>query len=201
MDETAATDKGSGTPFDALAAAAAATQADGLPPVHLWNPDHCGDIQLEIRRDGGWFYQGSRIGRERLVRLFSRILRKDDDGRTYLVTPHEKVVVHVEIAPFLAVRVDMTEEAGVRRLFAKTNVGDVIEIGEDHPIWVERDADTGEPVPLMRVRDRLDALFTRPAYFELVQHAEARETPEGEVLGLAVGEGFFPLGAPGEHCV
>src|ERR1700685_3465251 len=120
--------------------AAAKTQAPGrgLPPVHLWNPAHCGEIDIVIRRNGLWFHEGTPIGREALVRLFSTILRKDPDG-IYLVTPVEKMKITVEDAPFVAVRVDREGEA----LKFLTNVGDLVEAGPENQIRVEMDP-TGE---------------------------------------------------------
>ncbi len=87
----------------------AADPKRGLPPVDRWNPPFCGDIDMEIRADGTWFYMGTPIGREALVRLFSTVLRRDEDGKTYLVTPVEKVGIRVEDAPFLAVEMMRTE--------------------------------------------------------------------------------------------
>ena len=108
-----------------------------LPPVHLWNPEHCGDIDMRIKADGSWWHEGTRIGREKLVRLFSTILRKDEDGETYLVTPYEKVIVHVEDAPFLAIRVDRAGAPGPdQRLVFTTNVGDFAVAGPDLPLRV-----------------------------------------------------------------
>lgn len=211
MGDTAARDDDASGRLDTLAAAARASAEDGFPPVHKWEPPYCDDIGLEIRRDGEWRHQGAPILRQPLVAVFSRILRKDDDGRHYLVTPVEKVLVRVAIAPFMAVRVDAVEgrdedednykdpgEAG-RRLFVTTNVGDVFELGPGHRVWVETDPETGAPIPLARVRARLDALFTRPAFFELVELAEERETADGPQLGVAAGGAFFPLAAPGAH--
>jgi hypothetical protein len=157
----------------------AADRADGgeqgLPPVHRWNPSHCGDIGMEIRRDGSWWAEGSRIGRESLVKLFARILRKDDDGLHYLVTPHEKVVVQVAAAPFLAVRLDVAGAGADRRLRFTTNLGDVVDAGPARPIRVETDALTAEPTPFVLVRARLEALMTRPVFYDLVEHAEERD--------------------------
>jgi hypothetical protein len=162
---------------------AAAAFADGgaaaAPPVHLWRPAHCGDIGMEIRRDGSWWRGGSRIGRERLVKLFARILRKDDDGHHYLVTPHEKVVVRVEIAPFTAVRLDVLGSGEERRLRFTTNLGDEVDAGPDRPIRVETDPRTGEPRPFVLVRARLEALLTRPVFFALVDCAEAEACDDG----------------------
>ena len=185
---------------DVLMAAQAASE-DGLPPVHLWDPPHCGDIGMEVRRDGSWWYQGSPIGRERIVRLFSRILRRDDDGLHYLVTPVEKVVVHVEVAPFLAVRADVAGEGPDQKLVFTTNVGDVFTAGPEAPIQVDTDPETLEPKPCVRVRARLDALVTRPVFFELVEMAEERESNEGAVLGVWSDGAFFPLGPAAAHHV
>src|SRR5580704_11106738 len=154
--------------------AAAKTQAPGrgLPPVHLWNPAHCGDIDIRIRRDGVWFHEGTPIGREALVRLFSTVLRKDPDG-FHLVTPVEKMRITVEDAPFIAVRVDVVGEA----LRFTTNVGDVVEAGAENPIRVEMAAQTGEPRPYLHVRRGLEALIARPVFYELAELAEEHETP------------------------
>ena len=81
----------------------------GLPPVERWNPEYCGEIDMEIRADGTWFYLGTPIGRAPLVRLFSTVLRKDEDGETYLVTPVEKIGIRVEDAHFLAVEMHVDD--------------------------------------------------------------------------------------------
>jgi hypothetical protein len=136
--------------------AAMAAQGDGkargLPPVHLWHPAHCGDIDIVIKRDGLWFHEGSPIGREALVKLFASILRLDPDGY-HLVTPAEKMKITVEDAPFMAVRVDQVGDA----LRFLTNVGDEVEAGPDHAIRVQADPLTGEPRPYVHVRRGLEA--------------------------------------------
>jgi len=177
-------------------AAAARTQAPGrgLPPVHLWNPAHCGEIDIVIKKSGLWFHEGSPIGREALVRLFSTVLRKDPDGFC-LVTPVEKMKITVEDAPFVAVRVDRMGEA----LQFLTNVGDVVEAGPDNAIRVELDAATGAPHPYLHVRRGLEALIARPVFYELVELAEERETPEGPLLGVSSNGAWFPVGPVGAH--
>ncbi|MDG1826456.1 MAG: DUF1285 domain-containing protein [Henriciella sp.] len=165
-----------------------------LPPVHLWNPEHCGDIQMEIRRDGSWWHEGTRIGRERLVKLFSRILRKDPDGEIYLVTPYEKVIVHVEDAPFLAVRVDRVGEPGPDQVLVfKTNLDDVTMAGPDAPLRVETDPETLEPAPYVLVRGGLEAKLTRPVFYELANIAVAHEGSVGK-LGVWSNGVFYELG-------
>lgn len=173
-----------------LAAVAAAAQAPGrgLPPVHLWNPPHCGDIDIVIRRDGTWLHENSPIGRAELVRLFSTVLRKDPDGYC-LVTPVEKLSIRVEDLPFRAVAV--TEADG--RLLFTTDVGDVVEAGSEHPIRVETDPATGEPSPALHVRADLWARIARPVFYELVERA----TVEGGRLAIRSGGAAFALGPVG----
>jgi len=165
-----------------------------LPPVHLWNPEHCGDIDMQIRKDGSWWHEGSRIGREKLVRLFSTILRKDEDGETYLVTPYEKIIVHVEDAPFLAVRLDVAGKDQEQQTLAfSTNVGDVVLAGPDHELRVETDPETQEPAPYLHVRGRLEAKLTRACFYDLVNYAAAN--PDGsDTLGVWSQGVFFEIG-------
>lgn len=166
-----------------------------LPPVHLWNPERCTDIDMEIRADGSWWHEGGQIKREALVKLFSTILRKDEDGRTYLVTPHEKVIVHVADAPFLAVRVDRTAEPGQgQTLVFATNLGDVTMAGPEAAIRVETDEETGEPRPYVLVRDRLEAKLTRPVFYELAEMAVPSPENGGKTLGVWSQGAFFEIG-------
>lgn len=162
-----------------------------LPPVHLWNPAHCGDIGLEIRRDGSWWQNGVRFSREKLVRLFATILRRDADGH-YLVTPHEKVVIRVEDAPFLGVRVDRHESGGHQVILVTTNVGDVVAVDAEHPLRVETDARTGEPSTYVRVRGGLEARLARAAWYELVGWAE--DDAGAGTMSVASSGIRFPVG-------
>ncbi|MCF8473732.1 MAG: DUF1285 domain-containing protein [Emcibacter sp.] len=145
-----------------------ATKGKGLPPVHLWNPDFCGDIDMHIKRDGSWDYMGSAIARPAMVKLFSTILRHDDDGKYYLVTPVEKVGIRVDDAPFVAVSLEKEGEGLTQILHFKTNVGDEMTLDNDHPLRFAF-SDKGEPSPYILVRDRLEALIARPVYYELAE--------------------------------
>ncbi|HQT55335.1 MAG TPA: DUF1285 domain-containing protein, partial [Phenylobacterium sp.] len=147
------TETPSKTGLESVIAAAKQAPGRGLPPVHLWHPTHCGDIDIVIKKDGLWFHEGTPIGREALVRLFSTVLRKDPDG-FHLVTPVEKMKITVEDAPFIAVRVDKVGDT----LKFLTNVGDAVEAGPENEIRVEMDATTGEPRPYLHVRRGLEAL-------------------------------------------
>ena len=180
------------TGLEGVAAAVKVAGARGLPPVHLWNPPHCGEIDIRIRKDGVWFHEGTPIGREALVRLFSTVLRLDPDGY-HLVTPAEKMKISVEDAPFIAVRVD--RDGDVLRF--TTNVGDEVEAGPDNPIRVETDPVTGEPRPYVHVRRGLEALIARPVFYELAEMAQPRPTPTGEEFGVASNGAWFPIAPAG----
>jgi hypothetical protein len=169
---------------------ALADTSDDRRPVDRWNPDYCGEMDIVIRRDGSWWHEGSRVTRRGLVDLFASVLRKDDDGQTYLVTPVEKLGITVEHTPFLAVRVDAKGEGEDQRLFFTTNLEEVVEAGPDYPIRVETDSNTGEPTPYVLVRGRLEAAINRPSFYELVELAVERD---GQ-LGVWAGGAFFALG-------
>ena len=119
-----------------LSAAQAIDTADGYPPVEKWEPDFCGEMDLVIRRDGSWWHEGARIGREKLIRLFARILRKDENGKTYLVTPVEKIEIQVEAAPFVAIRLDVEGEGRDQKIAFLTNLDDAVIAGPDHPLRI-----------------------------------------------------------------
>lgn len=177
--------------LEGVASAAKQAPGRGLPPVHLWNPAHCGEIDIVIKKNGLWFHEGTPIGREALVRLFSTVLRKDPDGFV-LVTPVEKLAIRVEDAPFVAVRVDRVGEA----LRFVTNVGDVVEAGPDNAIRVTVDPATGEPRPYLHVRRGLEALIARPVFYELVEMAQERAMPEGPTPCVLSNGVWFAVGPP-----
>ncbi len=144
----------------------------GAAPVERWNPDFCGDLDMEIKQDGTWFYLGTPIGRMPLVQLFSTVLRKDEDGRTYLVTPVERVGIRVVDAPFIAVEMNVSGAGAEQTITFRTNVGDVVEAGPGHPLRFVDEDETGGLKPYVLVRGRLEALVTRPVMYELVEHGE-----------------------------
>lgn len=165
----------------------------GLPPVHLWNPDFCGDIDMRIARDGTWYYLGSPIGRKPMVRLFSSIIRRDGDDY-FLVTPVEKVGITVEDAPFVAVSVEVSGEGERQMLRFVTHVEDEVEAGAEHPIRVVIDPVTQEPSPYVHVRANLEALIHRNVFYQLVELAVVREIDGRRWLGVWSGGEFFPIG-------
>ncbi|MCJ9671180.1 MULTISPECIES: DUF1285 domain-containing protein [unclassified Neorhizobium] len=165
----------------------------GLPPVERWNPPFCGDIDMEIRADGTWFYMGTPIGRAPLVRLFSTVLRKDEDDRTYLVTPVEKVGIRVADAPFLAVEMQMTQREGQQVLTFRTNVGDVVEAGPEHPLRFEISGENRELKPYLLVRGRLEALVSRAVMYDLVELGEAIVIDGVPMFSVRSGTEVFPM--------
>jgi len=173
---------------EGLAASVRATKTRGLPPVHLWNPPFCGDLDIRIARDGTWFYLGTPFGRPELVKLFASILKKEGD-RYFLVTPVEKVGIRVDDAPFVAVDFDAEGQGRDQILTFRTQVGDLAPAGSDHPIRVERDPETGEPSPYVLVRTNLEALIDRKSFYRLVDlgcHHDGW-------FGIWSGGQFFPI--------
>lgn len=181
-----------GNPGDLLARIPAA-EGKGLPPVHLWNPPFCGDIDMRIARDGTWYYMGTPIGRKPMVKLFSSVLRKDDD-KYFLVTPVEKLGIRVDDAPFVAVALTVEGEGEQQRLRFTTHVDDEVVAGPEHPLRVELDPESGEPAPYLHVRANLEALVHRNVFYQLVELGVERELEDGRWLGVWSDGVFFPLG-------
>jgi hypothetical protein len=175
-----------------LAAAAKAAGRKGPPPVHLWNPPFCGDLDMEIRRDGTWFYLGTPIGRHALVKLFSSIIRKDGEDY-FLVTPVEKVGIRVVDAPFVAVDAEVMGQGRDQRIAFTTNVEDVVTAGAGHPIRVERDPETGEPAPYVLVRRNLEALIDRKTFYRLIERGIHEDRDGARWFGLWSDGSFFPV--------
>jgi hypothetical protein len=168
-------------------------KSKGLPPVHLWNPDFCGDIDMRIARDGTWYYLGTPIGRKPMVRLFSTIMRRDGDDY-FLITPVEKVRIQVDDVPFVAVSLEVDGEGEQQILRFITNVQDQAEAGPDHPLRVMIDPQTEEPSPYVLVRANLEALINRNVFYQLVELAVSRDIDGERWLGVWSSGEFFPIG-------
>ncbi|MEP5631412.1 MAG: DUF1285 domain-containing protein [Tateyamaria sp.] len=173
---------------EGLVASITAAKTRGLPPVHLWNPPFCGDLDMRIARDGTWFYQGTPIGRPGLVKLFSSILKRED-GKYFLVTPVEKVGITVDDAPFVAQDFEVSGTGMGQVLTFATHVGDTAVAGPDHPIRVERDAETGEPSPYVLIRADLEALIDRKSFYRLVDLGVHHD----DWFGVWSGDTFFGI--------
>ncbi len=177
---------------DGIAQAAKAATKKGPPPVHLWNPPFCGDLDMRIARDGTWFYLGTPIGRMPLVKLFSSIIRKDGDDY-FLVTPVEKVGITVDDAPFVAVDFDVTGKGDMQEISFTTQVDDTVIAGPDHPIRVVRNPETGEPSPYVLIRANLEALIDRKSFYRLVDMGSHAEHDGESWFGVWSGGDFFPI--------
>jgi uncharacterized protein len=175
---------------------AAVQRRRGPPSVHLWNPPHCGDIDMRIAADGTWFYCGSPIGRQPLVQLFASILRKDGD-RYVLVTPVEKVGIKVDDAPFLVIEMRVENECGGSSITFRTNVEDVVTVDEKHPLRFERGAAEGLK-PYVRVRDDLWALVKRTLFYDLVEIGRVESLCDDLWFGVRSRGMFFPMCPAGE---
>ena len=174
------------------AAAKAASQGRGLPPVHLWNPPFCGDLDIRIARDGTWFYLGTPIGRFNLVKLFSSILRRDGE-KYFLVTPVEKVGIVVDDAPFIAIDFTVTGSGKDQVICFETNVGDYTKASTENPIRIMFDKQTEEPSPYILVRPSLEALIDRKSFYRLVDLG-TEEKVDGQIwFGVFSSGTFFPI--------
>jgi uncharacterized protein len=163
-------------------------KGNSLPPVHLWNPPFCGDIDMRIAADGTWFYMNSPIGRKPLYTLFSRVIRKDDD-KYFLVTPVEKCGIHVDDAPFVAVRMSVEGKGKAQSLSFETNVDDVVTVDVEHPLRFATEEGTGGLKPYVLVRSNLEALVVRALFYDVV----ALGCVEGEWFGVWSSGTFFPM--------
>lgn len=169
------------------------TGAAGLPPVMDWNPAPSGDLDMRIAADGSWYYMGSRIQRERMVKLFSTILKREGDDY-FLVTPVEKFRIQVDDAPFVAIHVNVMEEHDVCYLVFETNVGDRVVAGEQHPL-VLRSNQSGQLLPYILIRHGLEALVNRNVYYELIDMASQRREAGEIICFVSSGGNEFVIGS------
>jgi hypothetical protein len=181
-----------GSGLDGLTGAVKHAAAKGPPPVHLWNPPFCGDIDMRIDANGLWFYMGTPIGRPALVKLFASVLKRED-GRHYLVTPVEKVGIIVEDAPFSAV--ELTREAGAQGdiLVLRTSVDDVVRVDGEHPLRFRIAPESGALTPYVHVRRDLWARLTRAITYDLIEMGETRMVAGVAMFGVASGPEFYPM--------
>lgn len=164
----------------------------GLPPVERWDPPYCGAIDIRIAADGTWFHNGSPIRRDKLVKLFATILRREPDGRTVLVTPVESVGITVDDAAFVAVEMAVDGSGTDRRVSFRTNVDDLVSVDADHALRFE-EAPDGALKPYLHVRRGLWALVTRALTYDLVDLAEERLVDGKPWLGLWAGGAFHSI--------
>jgi hypothetical protein len=164
----------------------------GIPPVEKWNPPFCGDIDMHILRNGKWTYMGSEIKRPAMIKLFSNIIRLDDDGHYYLVTPVEKVRIKVDDVPFVAVSMNKIKDEGVNCLSFTTNVQDEVTLSKENPIEIVIN-DNEEPSPYITIRKNLKALISRSVYYDLINMAEEEIIDDKKFLVIKSNNTLFKL--------
>ena len=164
----------------------------GPAPVHLWDPPFCGDMDMVIARDGTWIHEGQPIRRPAMVKLFASVLKLEDDGDYYLVTPVEKVRIQVQDCPFVALEMEVAGEGRQQKLIFTTNAGEIVMAGAEHSIRIDVNPETAEPHPVVHVRSGLNALINRAVFYRLVDLMGPRETQSGQlVTGIYSGGEFF----------
>jgi hypothetical protein len=178
--------------LEGIVGAVKSASPKGPPPVHLWNPAFCGEIDMRIAADGTWFYQGTPIGRPALVKLFASILKREGD-EYFLVTPVEKCGIAVDDAPFMAVELRVDDGAAGRQLCFRTNVDDWVACGPDHPLRFEPEPMTGGLKPYLHVRRDLWAKVTRAVFYDLVALGEAREVAGTLMFGVTSAGKFYAM--------
>jgi len=182
--------------LDSLTQAARGAAAKGLPPVHLWNPPFCGDLDMRIASDGTWYYLKTPIGRPAMVKLFASVLKREAD-KYFLVTPVEKCGITVDDAPFMAVEMRVDDGDGGRVLNFRTNVDDWVACGPGHALRFETEPVTGGLKPYLHVRRELWAKVTRALFYDLVELGEERDVDGEAMFGVVSGGDFFAM-APAE---
>ena len=178
--------------LDAIAGAAKRAGERGPPPLHLWNPPFCGDLDIRIAADGTWFYLKTPIGRPALVKLFSSVLWREGE-KYFLVTPVEKIGITVDDAPFTAVEMRQEGEGSARVLSFRTNVDEWVTCGPGHALRFEPEPDTGGLKPYLHVRRDLWALVTRSLFYDMVELGEERDVDGRRMFGVASGDAFFAM--------
>jgi hypothetical protein len=184
------------TGLDGLASNARGASGKGPPPVHLWNPPFCGDLDMRIATDGTWYYLKTPIGRPALVKLFASVLKREGE-QYFLVTPVEKVGITVDDAPFMAVELNIEQGEGGRVLHFRTNVDDWVACGPGHALRFEPEPNTGGLKPYLHVRRELWAKVSRALFYDLVDMGEERDLDGVAMFGIVSGGEFFPM-APAE---
>jgi hypothetical protein len=177
------------TPNEADSQAGKTPEASARP---LEFPTNLRDFQMRIARDGTWFYRGTPIGRPALVKLFSTVLRRDENGVFWLTTPVENGQIEVEDAPFIAVELIVEHAGSDQVLKFRTNVDDVVTLDDTHPLRIV-ESETGEPRPYIMVRNGLEARLARAVFYQLVEMAEP-DPSSSDTIGVRSAGHFFPLG-------
>ena len=161
-------------------------------PVHLWDPPFCGDLEIHIDANGRWFYQNSEIKRERLIRLFANILKKENE-KYFLVTPVEKVGITVADVPFIATGIDVITKEKAMLVKFTTNIGDAAYLEKNDQFQILFKKSTNEPQPYVNIRTNLFAKIDRKSFYRLVDYCTEAPYKGERWLGFNSNDIFFPL--------
>lgn len=165
-------------------------------PVHLWNPELCGELDLIIEENGSWIYNKTPIGREKLVNLFATVLKREK-GEYFLVTPVEKMAITVIDVPFLAIEFKQYEKNNQQVIAFMTNVGDYVEASDENPLRFAKQANEETIKPYVKVRhegeNKLEARLSRSVYYELANIIETHTIAKTSYHGVWSNGTFFPI--------
>ena len=161
-------------------------------PVDSWNPKFCGDLDIRITKDGSWFYEGSKINRKNLVKLFSSILKKEGE-KYFLVTPSEKIGIKVDVAPFVANSLDFLGKGRAQKISFTTNVEYTFDLNYDHPIRITYNSKTNEPIPYVAVKRNLEALIDRKSFYRFIDLGSIENYKNEVWFGVWSNNCFFPI--------
>ena len=169
--------------------------AQNQAPVEKWHPENCGEMDLLIKNDGSWWYMGSKINRKPLVKLFSTVLKKENNDY-FLVTPVEKIKIQVEDVPFKIINLQqLTDKKYLHPLIVmQNNVEELIPLNSEHPLEIKQDS-KGYPLPYITVRKNLKAKLSRAVFYESVALAKLAQVNGVEHLILHSGDWSFDMGA------
>jgi len=154
----------------------------------------CEDIDMRIDSRAHWHYRGSPINRIELVKLFSTVLRRDDKGDYWLITPVEMCKIQVEDAPFLAVELLHEGQGPDQEIHFRTNIDHIVLLDNQHPLRVEIDGETSEPSPYVALGNGLEAKLARSVFYELVELGKCEDIDGQEFYGVWSKGDFFIIG-------
>jgi len=172
------------------------TSKASLPPVEQWNPDFCGDMNMQIKANGQWWHEGTPIGRKKLFKLFSTIIKKENDDY-FLVTPVEKIGIQVEWQPFVIIDFEILTIDGVKVFQLTDNCDNVMLLEKQNQL--EFSLFNNERLPIINVRRNLFASFTRSCYYRLIECAESVEKKEKTIIRIQSNGLIFILGEVDEN--
>lgn len=153
----------------------------------------CGNIDMRIDSRSQWHYQGTPIKRPELVRLFSSVLRRDDAGDYWLITPAEMCRIQVADAPFSAVELTVANEGPSQVICFRTNIDQYVTLDHDHPLRVDIDVQTDHPHPYLTLPGGLDAKLSRSVFYQLIDLGNCEDIDGEMIYGVWSCGTFFPV--------